>query len=102
MKVNEIFLLIVLKRDLTEQDDQSEFRYYITDDSQSPPRGLHEQFAAEELEIDKPSSDSLAFTAPASSTVGVNQIENVTIKVGQQAILPCFVSNLGSFKVNFS
>lgn len=43
----------------------------------------------------------MSYTAPASSsTVSVNQIENVTIKVGQQATLPCFVTNLGSFKVN--
>ena len=28
-------------------------------------------------------------------------VENVTVKVGQQAVLPCFVNNLGPFKVNF-
>ena len=28
-------------------------------------------------------------------------VENVTVKVGQQAVLPCFVNNLGSFKVKF-
>jgi hypothetical protein len=31
----------------------------------------------------------------------LKQIENVTVKLGQQATLPCFVNNLGSFKVTY-
>ncbi len=56
----------------------------------------------------KLSSSSLTSTlnvdaAEATSTSPMlldKSTENITIKVGQQAVLPCFISNLGSSKVS--
>ena len=48
-----------------------------------------------------PESAQDSISVPAFDKV----YENITIKIGQQVILPCFISNLGSFKVrlnNFS
>ena len=39
--------------------------------------------------------------AATSSIVLEKSTENITIKVGQQAVLPCFINNLGSYKVSF-
>ncbi len=29
-------------------------------------------------------------------------IENIVVKVGQQAVLPCFINNLGSYRVSLN
>jgi hypothetical protein len=87
-----------LQADLTD-DEQLEYKYYISDEQQPHARDIQQQFAIDEIDL-KASTNSDRITGPSSSTGTVNQLENVTIKVGQQAVLPCFVSNLGSFKVS--
>ena len=88
----------MISADATD-DEQSEYKYYISDEQQPQARDIQQQFAIEDTDL-KSSTSSDPITGPSSSTMAVNQLENVTIKVGQQAVLPCFVSNLGSFKVS--
>lgn len=99
--INIICVLFIctcgINADATD-DEQSEYKYYISDEQQPQARDIQQQFAIEDTDL-KSSTSSDPITGPSSSTMAVNQLENVTIKVGQQAVLPCFVSNLGSFKV---
>lgn len=85
------------KRDVSyeidEQQPQTEYKYYVQEEENNQlPRDLQQKYA---------SDDVMSFTVQpkSSATNNNNQLENVTVKVGQQAVMPCFVNNLGSFKV---
>jgi len=91
-----------IKRDLSyeiddTQQQQAEYKYYVQEENNNNnsqlPRDLHQKYAS--------ADEYMSFTVqPGSSAAGsTNQLENVTVKVGQQAVMPCFVNNLGSFKV---
>jgi len=77
-----------------QQQPQAEYKYYVQEEENNQlPRDLQQKYA---------SDDVMSFTVqPKSSATNNNnnQLENVTVKVGQQAVMPCFVNNLGSFKV---
>ncbi len=53
--------------------------------------------------VKETTTESIGLLSTSESTTAPQDklIENVTVKVGQQAVLPCFVNNLGSFKVSF-
>jgi hypothetical protein len=83
------------KRDVSyeidEQQPQTEYKYYVQEEENNQlPRDLQQKYA---------SDDVMSFTVQPKSSATNNQLENVTVKVGQQAVMPCFVNNLGSFKV---
>ena len=49
------------------------------------------------------STTARAEEAVTSAPIAVDKSsENITIKVGQQAVLPCFINNLGSYKVSLT
>lgn len=50
-------------------------------------------------ELDRRESSHQAIGSLSSTSRTDENYENVTVKVGRKAVLPCFVNNLGSFKV---
>jgi hypothetical protein len=94
-----------LKQLRDTQNDNDGF-YGYDDDNDNDEESNDESQLMQRSVNSKLSSPSLttlnAEAAVVESTTAMpldKSTENITIKVGQQAVLPCFISNLGSSKV---
>lgn len=82
----------------TQHEDDGYYGYGEDNDeneeSQLIQRSVNSKLSSSTLNVDAAEATSTSPMILDKST------ENITIKVGQQAVLPCFISNLGSSKVS--